>query len=548
MDAHERKRLARTISWDELLGKLHFEKGGTKFKDSIEVTNWVFDSVSGPIHFQTWGKDETLFLADENGPVIPYKGIPKYELLRATIFDGSTKHTDDFLESNRPLEKTVLDAIAEEYKAFLIDEFAHLPVKERKWHDTRLSIAIESEIRRLEAQAEAKVEYAERQSAFELPTPSGQILSAFLTKELAACKWRVEGLIQAGSTVTVVAPFKTGKSTFNFNLIECLITGADFLGVFPTEKIEGRVGFLNYELTEEQCQEWFRRIGISDPSKVIVWNLRGEPNPFRSDQSIEKFGRECLANNVQFLFGDPLSSLYPGEDLNKNEEVKQFLLKVESFKTKFQVGEVLISVHAGKDLKTRGAGTLDDHPDAIVRLNKQADGTRTIRAEGRDVELPETELLFDKETLTLTIGTAISPASKIERLSTLVLDAVIKAGKVTATDLPLLVGRSRDDVKRARDLLVTRGDLIETKIDGYKFFCANSKLVASMPSTASASLAVASPTTAETPFKGSAVEASVSNPLACPEPSHGDFSKFQIEKQEIVVCWDCVDFCTTSEG
>ena len=66
------------------------------------------------------------------------------------------------------------------------------------------------------------------------------------------------------------------------------------------------------------------------------------------------------------------------------------------------VEQLVMLVHAGNDAtKIRGATALTDHPDGIWYLIKDDQKNRYFSAIGRDIEIPEGQILFDKTTAQL---------------------------------------------------------------------------------------------------------------------------------------------------
>jgi len=58
----------------------------------------------------------------------------------------------------------------------------------------------------------------------------------------------------------VVAQRKTGKTSLVLNCARSLITGEPFLGEFEVQKISGRVGILNYEMSAGQLGGWAAQV------------------------------------------------------------------------------------------------------------------------------------------------------------------------------------------------------------------------------------------------------------------------------------------------
>jgi hypothetical protein len=539
LDTNKRKELASNHSWEEIL-----IPAGISVQSNLETskgvtTIWVVDD-DPSIRFITFGEFEHLFVVDESGEMkLPYEAIGKYEALRSLHFRKHSQLVDAFLESGESIIANVFDLLAEARKS-AID--AGDP-RNRFQEDPAFRSAVEIDLMRMEAREEAQRRAREAKNRLEVGTPSALLLSEFLAKELDPERFLIEGLVPINGTVTVVAAKKTGKSTFIYNIMHSLLTGEPLLGVFPVTQFEGRVGFVNYELTEEQAQDWFRRSPISATNQIAIWNLRGKPNPFRSDEALRDFATEVSSLGVRVLILDPFSSAFRGGNSQDNDEVKDFWLRTDSFKEASGVRELIMPVHAGRDeSRSRGASALDDHPDAILHLNKQSDGTRTFHAFGRDVEVEEGELEFDKSSLLLKYKGPVTFESRVEKTAK-VLEGILKVkGKLTATELTRHARKNKDDVRAARELLVSAGRIIETQVKQAKFYETKSSLVPLSPVTASGvepkPVGVAS-----SPYMGEAtVQLTVTeHERGCPKCGSIGEPPFVFLGMRILMCWECIE-------
>ncbi len=466
-------------TWEEVFVGTAFKKCSEAKYGSETGTRWELPGLNDDVFFVSFDTDDKIYLFSKENDQVPYDAINKYELARNLKFDGNSRLADEFTSTGLPMVRTVLTDLREDYRTNLDSEYGHLPVKERKFFDPALYSAVEIDLRRREASLEAQRLFEKSKHQDDLKTPKGSSLADFLAKPLEPQRWVIEGILPVNGNCSVVAAMKTGKSTLVYNFIYALVLGKPFLDKFHTNPIEGRVGFVNFELTEEQCQDWFLASPIQPTDPVHVWNLRGEPNPFRTEESIAEFSQEVANEGIRVLILDPWSSLFVG-DTNNNDEVKKFWLTLDAFKKSAGVKELIIPIHAGRDItKSRGASSLDDHPDSIIHLTRQSDGIRTLRATGRDVEVPEGELAFDRATLLLSYNGAVTPESKDERTAKMLRRMIEEKGKVSASDIYRYAGKGKTDVQAARDLLVKRGELIEEKIGSSKFYEVNPKYISS---------------------------------------------------------------------
>lgn len=224
--------------------------------------------------------------------------------------------------------------------------------------------------------------------------PGSWSLDDFLKREFEETGFIVDRLMKYGTNVHLVAAAKTGKTNMAINLVKALADGGKFLGEFDTKPIQGRICIMDFELDERQAQDWLRRMGIENTSKVEIYPLRGQANPFRSLEAMRELEETLKLLEIEFLILDPFSSIYSG-DANSNSEVKAFLKEIDAFKVRSGVQHLVIAVHAGRNQgQTRGASTLDDHPDALWYL-QTVNEQRYFRAVGRDIDVEEAQIIFD---------------------------------------------------------------------------------------------------------------------------------------------------------
>lgn len=468
-----RELTANQHLWSEILTPAGFYVERSQDTGKGSLTLWALED-DPSIKYLDFGDSEHLFRADDNGELsMPFEVISKYDAIRLLHFNGDANSTFDFLRSGTLLTRTIFEMVGADIRS----RHSSLLDSQRYDEDPDFRTRVDKEVLRVRAIDYASKIQAEAKYAAEDKTPGALALAEFLEKPLAEEKYLINGVIPTNGTVTIVAAKKTGKSTFVYNLIASLVSGEPLLGSFTVNGFSGRVGYVNYELTEEQAQEWFRRSPITEPDRVYVWNLRGKPNPFRSDEALEEFAQELKHLKIKVLILDPFSSAFRGGNSQDNDEVKEFWLRTDWLKEKSGVSELIVPVHAGRnESRSRGASSLDDHPDAILHLNMQSDGTRTFKAFGRDVDIEEGDLEFDRLSLRLTYLGASSYETKVERIAKDVLAVLRAHGPMSAGDLTRKVARNKEDTKKAREFLVASGSVLEKSV-------ANSKLYSLPPET-----------------------------------------------------------------
>lgn len=223
-------------------------------------------------------------------------------------------------------------------------------------------------------------------------------------------------LLQEGHNATVVARWKVGKSTFVENVAAACVSGGYFLARFPVPE-PLRVMFLNYELDGEDMDARIRRLKLTDEQleRLYVINLRGRRMPLQAPAGRDEMVRRLVDHGTDVVIVDPFGAAYAsagGSDENHTGEVRRFLLALDEVKALAGVRTLLMPVHTGRgehaegEERSRGATTLDDWPDVIMFLTRDASGARYLRTDGRaPFRLPESRLGFDEHAGRLMLAT-----------------------------------------------------------------------------------------------------------------------------------------------
>lgn len=255
---------------------------------------------------------------------------------------------------------------------------------------------------------EAKAQFARVLAELDPADPFDAGSLAEILARPDSTRFRVEGLLLAEGFTTVVAARKTGKTTFNLNLADSLLTGRDFLGRFPVEPVAGRIALLNFEVAARQVAHWASLVGV-DPDRFDIVTLRGRRNPLLHPQDRADLAKYLRDRDVEFLFVDPLSRAFYGDNGNDNTQMQRFLSDLDTF-ARSEVGatDVVLNVHAGWNAdRSRGASATEDHPDSIIWLRpgdrEKGDRSTYVEARGRDVDVDEMQLAFDPSTYRLSL-------------------------------------------------------------------------------------------------------------------------------------------------
>lgn len=236
----------------------------------------------------------------------------------------------------------------------------------------------------------------------ELPEES---LRDVLARPRDATTFTVHSLHPTGGNTLFIAQRKTGKTTIAMNLVKALADDEPFLNEFEVVS-EGRVGYLNYELNEGQCLDWFEDMKILNQGVISVLNLRGNGGCLWIEENRKKFVTWLKRHKVDKLVIDPAGRAWRGvvDNENDNSQLREFTSILDEIKQEAGVSDLWLIHHIGKSHteegseRGRGGSALEDWPDAIWTLTKDSNGTRSFGAEGRDVDLEPHDLDYDRDT------------------------------------------------------------------------------------------------------------------------------------------------------
>lgn len=452
----ELESLAERLSWQEIV----------PVEQARFVTNEVLAS-GQPI--SVWqidlGPDQITFLTSTEKPeLIEFRDSDqprrwsRFDALKHLKFGGNYGRAVDFLKARFDIDETSIASMGRELHGERLRDSLSIPPRERGNYDVEFADLVANEQYTLEARALAK----ERMRAAQLegdPEPTEAIsLSDFLCQEDVHQDYLIQDLAVRRATVIPYAQAKVGKTTLAGNLVRSLADREPFLNYFDVAEHPGNIGYVNFELDARQCRSWLSDMSISNTDKVVIWNLRGCINPFRSRDAMLQFAEaHVMPNGIETLIIDPLSGAFIG-DTNSNDEVKHFFLELEEFKLAAGVSNLFILVHAGNDAsRPRGATTLRDHPDALWSMSKDASGCRYFKAEGRDVDVDEGELVFEPSTRQLTFKPSSGRRASMGYLKDAILRHIQLHPGCKAGEIDRAFKGSKDKKSALREELIREG-------------------------------------------------------------------------------------------
>lgn len=457
----ELESLAEELEWTEIIPEGAQLIDSATLKDGSPAHRWKI----------AFGVDEVTFATSPNHPGLrefrpdgEVKWWSRFDALRHLRFGGDRAKTIDFLMSRFDIERVSLASIGRQLQGERLRDSLECPPHERGRFDPYFLDLVARKQYEMEAGQLAKEQARSAQLDRDTQPPEAVNLDEFLTETSQPLEFLIDALAIKGGTIVPFAQAKVGKTTLTMNLQRSLADHEPFLNYFPVAEHPGRIGFFNYELTEDQCRKWFSDISIENASKIVVWNLRGRANPFMDRDAMMRFAeREVAPQRIETAVLDPLSGAFMGNTMD-NDEVKRFFLMMEEFKTLAGIATLFVVVHAGKDeSRPRGATTLRDHPDALWSLSKNSSGHRYFKAEGRDVDLDEGELLYDPTTRLLTFIPASKRAFTPDAMKQTLLDYIRDNPGCKAGAVDLAVKGSKERKASLRGELLREG-LIEVRV------------------------------------------------------------------------------------
>lgn len=324
--------------------------------------------------------------------------------------------------------------------------------------DPRYAREVEHWVRSISARREAQ-RIVDTREAGERPAPVATSLAELLAEDIPDAKYRIDGLWPSSGKVLITAPKKSGKTTAIGNLIRCLADGAPFLAAPDASdgwrmsqghavNDNGRnIFLLDFEMTRKMLQEWLSDHSIGHPERIHLQLMRGERWDPRNAVERGRWADLLRSLDIGTLIIDPIGPVMHalGIEENSNTEVGNFLAAIDQLVAEAGIDEHVLVHHTGHEgERARGASALLGWPDAtwqIVRGRDDDEQSRYFMAEGRDVDIPETALVFDRATRRLWLGHGNRRTAPVADRTDKVAALVEANPGVTKNDLCGLLGK-----------------------------------------------------------------------------------------------------------
>lgn len=245
---------------------------------------------------------------------------------------------------------------------------------------------------------------ATRAPFWQRPDASGLFVSAseFIRHVPEEVEWRVEGVIEKGTSGFIIALPKSGKSFATVALAASLASGSDWLGCrIPTPT---RVALVSREdapgLTARRLRRAFLGLGLSPDDamwgeRLLVNTRQQSPSLMLDDDAqLAELITAMQAKRIEFCILDVLNVLHDADE-NDNSEMRRVLARVSQIRTEVgcQVCIVHHSVKEWDDNKTlsqlaRGSSAISGFAEFLigVRMVDETTQARQMKFETKSAE------------------------------------------------------------------------------------------------------------------------------------------------------------------
>jgi hypothetical protein len=239
----------------------------------------------------------------------------------------------------------------------------------------------------------------------------GVLLSALSKEPRSPARFRIEGLLRTSGRVILAAQYKAGKTTIVGNLVRSLVNGEPFLGQFSVTPVLGRVTLLDTEMGRDTLRDWLEDQDVERPERVAIFPLRGEVSglDIMNPEGLKEWAKQLRALETEVLVLDCLRPVLDALGLNENTDAGALLGALDELIARAGIAELIVVHHMGHNgERSRGSSRLRDWPDVEWRLVREdiddPASRRYFSAFGRDVEVPESALDFDRASRHLTVA------------------------------------------------------------------------------------------------------------------------------------------------
>lgn len=365
------------------------------------------------------------------------------------------------------------------------DDVSRGDVDDESEAKTAFEFRVEDELDKLRIRHEARQRFdIEQRPAIQFPPIKS--LTALLAEPDTSTRYRIDKVAPEAARVLLSAQFKAGKTTLVGNQMRSLADGEPFLGQFAVHTQARGIVLIDDEMSENTMRRWLRDQGIVNTAAVAdVITLRGRVPAFNllDDRCHAQWVARLVDIGCDYLILDCLRPVLDALGLDENRDTGRFLVAFDGLLAGAGIDSATVVHHMGHaNERARGDSRLQDWPDAIWRLVREADepsSPRFFSAYGRDVDVHEGRLSFDPVTRRLTYAAGSRTDAKTEAAKLAVVELLVGSEPLSGRQIEGELGSAhpqkaiRDGIAQAvkDDLLTVTTGAHRSKLHGIKYPC-----------------------------------------------------------------------------
>jgi hypothetical protein len=259
--------------------------------------------------------------------------------------------------------------------------------------------------------------------------------------------WVVQDLWPKERSIHIHAAPKTGKSLVSLWLAAHVAMGIDPITMRPITPM--RVGYLDYEMTEDDLLERIQDMGItpeqlgataSDPYGNLRYFTHPVLPPLDTRAGGEALMEHLTFNDCHAVVLDTFSRVVEGEE-NSADTYRAFYRHTGSQLKHAGIAMSRLDHEGHANGRSRGSSAKIDDVDVVWGLKRTDDGLKFTRTQSRIAWVPETLTLRQVEPLGFVVASQSVPAGTLERVRELdALNIPIGLGRVKVRKMLIEMG------------------------------------------------------------------------------------------------------------
>lgn len=267
-----------------------------------------------------------------------------------------------------------------------------------------LQVASGGDVEKIKAEQARLVEKWTGTADQRVGVPEPMTLRERLALPVMPVSWRIDDWLPVDCRTVLAAQFKAGKTTLAGNLVRSLVDGDLFLEQHKVNPIAGSLALFDIEMSGRQLDEWLRDQRITNDDRVVVFPMRGSAGSLNLLDPTTRswWARTLRSHGCSYVLFDCLRPVLDALGLDEHREAGRLLTALDALLREADIAEATVVHHMGHTgERSRGDSRLRDWPDVEWRLVRQDDdpsSARFLSAYGRDVDMPESLLQYDRGT------------------------------------------------------------------------------------------------------------------------------------------------------